>query len=1008
MQAFADVVIRHRKAILALAVVASIGAGALMTTLTVDTDFANYLSQADPAIRHSKEVGEAFGSNYTAVVLVESDDSFAPEVLRGIQRLTRGFQDDPGVASVISLTNVVDVRKTEAGLEVADLFPGEAALDDPAALAELRRYTLGKATYQNFLVSADGRFTALYVNIAENARKDVVAKALRARAEALWPAAGRPATLSFAGEPMMMNYLDHIIIRDMTVLVPLVVVLLVGILYLSFRTLRGVLLPLGAVLMATAVTFGLMGLTGTSLTLIAAIMPVVLLSNGSAYGIHMLSFIALNSDHARDSSDAVRAALRLVTVPILMSAITTFIGFMSFVLSVLTLFQTFGIFTAVGIAASLFFALTFIPAAVCSLKLPRTTVSSGGRGATAASFLDRPLVGVAHLLHDHPRTVLAVSLVLVLALVPGIFRLRIDFDMLSFFAEGSEPRRADSVMTREFGGSMNYSVHVRGPVKDPLVLGEMYRLHKHLRQTLGSSAVNSIAEVIADMNDSLNGQRAIPSTRAGVESLYLLMEGKAQLNQLVTPAADQALVTARLPRTSSATTSPTVRAVDDAIATVLRPQLVALPLDAVVPAQRPALAALVVDELLADVAADLAHAGRTLPDAAPLRPLLLAAVGRPPDPGALSVDDRQHLIASYLEAADCDLELEDPALRDRLSRELAALPAPTADTLARQLRTTAPALGDDEEGVRLAVAAIGARLGEEITRREHARLLDAILAASAPPGDAAPALASELRGELSRLDARVWPVTPARYASLVGEPPAADAIVHLSGQQSGQPMVFGTIIDRLGESQVNSLILCLVLVLIVLVIQMRSLRRGAMAMVPILATLAVNFGLMGYLGFTLNLATALIASLAIGIGIDYTIHTAYRLRIEARRGGPLRQVLERVFLTTGRAVLINALAVMGGFLVIVASELIIIKHFGGLSALSIGMAAIGALTIYPVLVITLDRDFLTTTAEPPAPPARAQAPDDRADADRGSPPPVHLAGAPGVQPETRPPQGGTP
>ena len=116
-------------------------------------------------------------------------------------------------------------------------------------------------------------------------------------------------------------------------------------------------------------------------------------------------------------------------------------------------------------------------------------------------------------------------------------------------------------------------------------------------------------------------------------------------------------------------------------------------------------------------------------------------------------------------------------------------------------------------------------------------------------------------------------------------------------------------------------------------------------------------------GITLNVVTALIASLAIGIGIDYTIHTAYRIRIEVAHGGTQRDVLERVLMSTGRAVLINALSVAAGFLVLVASELTPFRTFGGLSALSIGMAAVGALTIYPVLLMTLDRRYLTPPSQ---------------------------------------------
>ncbi len=972
MEAFANFVIRHRKAILLLSVVVTVVSAALMTRLTIDTNFANYLSPTDPVIVRSKEVGNAFGANYTAMVLIESKDAFAPEVLNGISRLSKAYKQTEGVVSVISLTSIVDVKKTDSGLEVSDLIPNEAVLDDPTALAALRQYTLGKSTYANFLVSPDGRFTAIYVNLAENAAQDVAARALRKATDSLWPPESRPVKISYAGQPMIMNYLDHIVVRDMVVLVPLVVLLLVGILYYSFRTLRGVVLPLVAVLLATVVTFGLMGLTGAPLTLIAAIMPVVLISNGSAYGVHMLNFISLSYDQAHDSEGAVRVALRLVTVPILLSAVTTFIGFMSFVMGLLTVFESFGIYTAIGITAALVFALTFIPAAVCGLKPPKKGARAGEESGSTAAYLNRPLKALADGIYAHQRLALGLIVLIVLGLVPGIFMVKSDFDMLDFFQKDSEPRQADAVMTREFGGTLAYQIHLRGPVKDPVFMGETYRLHKHLRKAIGSPLVNSIADVIADMNASLNGQRVVPPTKGGVESLYLLMDGKSQLNQLVTPAADQALITGRLPNTSSAVIKQNVAAVDALVAQKLRPQLVPLPFDAVPGAKRPELAALVADELLDDLSADLAFAGRTLPDPAALRPALLAAVGQPAPVAALPQDERLKIIAGYLGAEDCDLVLEDQAQRDALAAALAGLDSPTVETLQVRIRETAPAVAEDAEGLKLASTALARLLTDEATRREHERLMGAIVAASAPAGAPSTTLASELRGELARLSAGYWPVTPARFTELAGKAPEAAAIVNIAGAQAGQPMVSTTILERVVDSQIYSLALCLVLVLLVMMVQLKSIRGGLLAMVPIVFTLAANFGLMGYAGITLNIVTALIASLAIGIGIDYTIHTAYRIRTEVAAGGSEREVLERTFMTTGRAVLVNALAVSAGFVVLVASELSPFKTFGGLTALSIAIAAVGSLTVYPVLILALDRRYITPAAPAPAPAAAPQ------------------------------------
>ena len=115
MEAFARFIVRFRVAILVVSALMTLGAGALMTRLKVDTDFANYISPDDPIVQRVRQAGEVFGSSHTVVVLVESKDSFAPEIVQAIARLTKGFRNEPGVSSVMSLTNIVDIKKTASG-----------------------------------------------------------------------------------------------------------------------------------------------------------------------------------------------------------------------------------------------------------------------------------------------------------------------------------------------------------------------------------------------------------------------------------------------------------------------------------------------------------------------------------------------------------------------------------------------------------------------------------------------------------------------------------------------------------------------------------------------------------------------------------------------------------------------------------------------------------------------------------------------------------------------------
>ena len=171
-------------------------------------------------------------------------------------------------------------------------------------------------------------------------------------------------------------------------------------------------------------------------------------------------------------------------------------------------------------------------------------------------------------------------------------------------------------------------------------------------------------------------------------------------------------------------------------------------------------------------------------------------------------------------------------------------------------------------------------------------------------------------------------------------------------EQTGMHLVNVAIGDQLASSQIYSLVLSLILVFFALLLQLRSGKGSIRALVPVLFTIIFMFGLMGYLGIAIDIVTALIASLAVGIGVDYSIHISFAINRAAKAGASLEEQLAQSINGSGQAVLINASAVVAGFWVITASEMPALRTFGGLVALAIALSAFGALTLIPALYLT--------------------------------------------------------
>ena len=157
------------------------------------------------------------------------------------------------------------------------------------------------------------------------------------------------------------------------------------------------------------------------------------------------------------------------------------------------------------------------------------------------------------------------------------------------------------------------------------------------------------------------------------------------------------------------------------------------------------------------------------------------------------------------------------------------------------------------------------------------------------------------------------------------------------------------------NSQIKSLLIALVLVLLLMMIQFKSVIMGIVVTSPIVLTVLINFAVMAYTNIPLDNATIMIASIAIGIGIDYAIHFSTRFKVELKRQGNELAALDKTLETTGRAIIINALTVALGFIILVWSSIVPIQRFGALIALTMVVSSGATLTFLPALILVFKK-----------------------------------------------------
>ncbi len=157
------------------------------------------------------------------------------------------------------------------------------------------------------------------------------------------------------------------------------------------------------------------------------------------------------------------------------------------------------------------------------------------------------------------------------------------------------------------------------------------------------------------------------------------------------------------------------------------------------------------------------------------------------------------------------------------------------------------------------------------------------------------------------------------------------------------------------KGQIISLALSFIIVALLLTLLFKNIWLGLAGTVPIAITAIVNFGVMGLLNIPLSSATALISSIAVGIGVDYSIHLLEHYTNRRLKGFSREEATRETLSHTGRAIILNAIAVMGGFAVLLFSVFPPNRQVGALIMLNMAMSALLTLTVLIVIINHLDK-----------------------------------------------------
>lgn len=957
MYKFSELVIKYRKTIIFTTILITLVLGYCLKDLTINSDILSYLPQDDPLVVIFNEVGDKFGGNSLALVALESDDAFSHTTLIRVDEITRQFKGMDEISNVMSLTDILDIKKTDWGLEVGKLINKDNIPEDPEELKKLKDYALSKDMYRGNIISDDGRITVIIARLKEDADQEAIGRQMKKIVEGT---RGKE-KIYYGGIPFQIIFLTDIIQSDLGKLIPIVLLFVMGILFISFKSLRGVFLPLSCVLMSIVWVLGIMSLLKIPLTIVSDAMPVILVAVGSAYGIHMLSKYNEDVRLGDGKIQGIKDALSEVGIPILLAGITTLIGFMTFLSSNLSLIREFGVFTAIGVAFAMIISVTFLPAFLSFLKVKQSNPSTK---EIDDDWLTRMMDNLGGFVLRNEKNIIVCCAVVAMFSLFMIPRLNREVNMIDYFKKSSEIRQAEEMMEDRLGGSIPIQILVKGDLKDPFVLKEMTRFEKFLEAQPDIHNPQSIADLICEMNWVINGHYTIPETREGVANLWFFIEGNEIMDQLVTGDNTEALIQAKLGTVNTKQILALVNTVDNYINQELRTDLVTLQISLALPEFADELAKERTERILSLIDWDIRKRGIECNACiTQIEDKIFAAVSTSNNKydDAL-IDSIAMNVSDNLRGESADIPIESEKIINTVVFDIGdALrhDKSSKENILNILKNDVPQAlySDDPDGLDYAAETITAIIKDEKEWSKVNRLIDEIKIflphSLASDGE----FLGDLRDDVWEINEDWTAVADSKYANLSGRGNVANK-TKLSVQQTGMPIIYTDLDKKIIRSQVLSLSVAVLLVFIFLAYRLKSLVGGLISITPILLTILINFTIMSIFKIPLDIVTVLIGSVAVGIGIDYTIHFINRFKVELAKGTTELEALEKTLETTGKAIVINALSVMMGFLVLVLGNIVPLQRFGYLIALTMVTSAMASITILPALLLVTRAGFI--------------------------------------------------
>lgn len=444
----------HRLAVFLFIGIITCITGLGLPKLSVNTSFDSLIPKSHPDKKAYDLIVQEFGTDNRSIVYVKDKDLWSEDKLAALERLHFELEGLEFVRQVDDLFTLRSIRGSRGKVDSKIIL--EYALKDPLVIEQARSDALYNPLLVGNLISKDGTATALVVSLYDSQQESGFdLQVNRALEETLEPFKAVFQDVFQVSGPRINSELAHILVSDLKVLAPLSALVLVGAILFFLRSGFAAFIPLVTSGLSILWTFGIMGWTGLPLNILTAMLPSLIVVIGSTEDTHMISsyFHGVSQVKENHRAFATRFMMQHLGVPLILTVLTTALGFASNMFNSMGIIQEFAIVSTIAILANGLITLLFVPMALSVLGPRQSKVYTDSSALVGLPALFVKMFGYTKA--RFPRSILVATGLLCLFFVYQCSKLYVTNDPLSYFQK-DQPLISDTKKIHENLAGMKF------------------------------------------------------------------------------------------------------------------------------------------------------------------------------------------------------------------------------------------------------------------------------------------------------------------------------------------------------------------------------------------------------------------------------------------------------------------------------------------------------------------------------------------------------------------------